>query len=84
MNNIIKMYIDKLTKDDIKSYISKNNYNVSDNDINTIYFYIKNYTDEFFNNPDIILNKIKRDISNSTYIIIINLYNKYKSYIKRT
>ena len=81
MNNIIKIYIKKLTKDDIKNYIDKNNYVVNDLEIDIIYFYIKNYYNEFFNDPEYILNKIKKDISINTYNILLDLYNKYKNYI---
>ena len=75
------MYINKLTKDDIKNYIIKNNYDVKDNEIDIIYFYIKNYHEEFFNDPNLILNKIKNDLSASTYQEIIKLYNQYKNSI---
>ena len=76
--NLIKMYINKLTKDDIYKYISNNNYLVNDDDINIIYFYIKNYYEEFFKDPDSILNKIKKDVDPNTFSIILDLYNKYK------
>ena len=81
MNNLIKIYIKNLTKENIKNYIDKNNYVISNQDIDIIYFYIKNYHNEFFNDPDYILNKIKKDISINTYNILLDLYNKYKSYI---
>ena len=43
---ILKSYIDKLKKEDIIKFINNNNYQVSDMEINTIYFYIKNYWEE--------------------------------------
>ena len=81
INNLIKMYASKLTKDDIITFIKNNNYYVSNQDIDIIYFYLKNYIDDFLDNPDIILNKIKKDVSSDTYNIIISLYNKYKKKI---
>ena len=78
MFNLIKLYINKLTKDDIKSYINKNNYDISKEDIDIIYFYIKNYSNEFFINPELILSKIKKDVNNNTFNIIHSLYDKYK------
>ena len=81
MNNIIKKYIDTLTKEDIYTFIKNNNYVINDNDINTIYFYIKNYSTSLIDNPIYYLNKLKEDISINTYEIILELYNKYKKYI---
>lgn len=77
--NLIKMYINKLSKDDLYKYISNNNYLISDNDIDIIYFYIKNYYEEFFKDPNGILNKIKEDVEPNTFSIILDLYNKYKN-----
>lgn len=79
---LLKNYIDKLKKEDIIKYIDNNNYQVSDKEINIIYFYIKNYWQELFDNDDEIWKKLKNDISDKTYIEIIKLYNKYKNFIK--
>lgn len=81
MFNIIKKYIDNMTKEDLYFFIKKNNYIISSQDVDIIYFYIKNYYNEFFSDPDIILNKIKKDVSIDTYNIILDLYNKYKKRI---
>ena len=81
MFNFIKLYIDRMTKEDIKSFISKNNYDVSNSEIDIIYFYIKNYNEEFFNDPVFVLNKIKKDITPNTYSIILELYHRYRKYI---
>ena len=54
---LLKSYIEKLKKEDIIKYIESNNYQVSDKDIDTIYFYIKNYWQDFFNNNEEIWNK---------------------------
>jgi len=78
---LLKSYIEKLKKEDIIKYIESNNYQVSDKDIDTIYFYIKNYWQDFFNNNEKIWNKLKNDISTNTYIEITKLYNKYKNFI---
>ena len=77
----LKSYIQKLKKEDIIKYIENNNYNVSDNEIEIIYFYIKNYWQEFFDNKEEIWKKLKNDVSNNTYIEIVKLYQKYKKFI---
>ena len=79
--NLIRMYINSLKKEDIYNYIKKNNYIVGDDDINTIYLYIKNYYNEFFKDPDSVLNKIKKDVSSNTFSLLLDLYNKYKNRI---
>ena len=53
----LKSYIQKLKKEDIIKYIENNNYNVSDNEIEIIYFYIKNYWQDFFDNKEEIWKK---------------------------
>ena len=78
---LLKSYIQKLKKEDIIKYIENNNYNVSDKEINTIYFYIKNYWEDFFDNKEEIWKKLKNDISNNTYVEVMNLYQKYKKFI---
>lgn len=78
---ILKNYIEKLKKEDIIKYIENNNYVVSDKEIDTIYFYIKNYWEDFFDNKEEIWQKLKNDVSNNTYIEIVKLYQKYKKFI---
>jgi len=81
MKFILKNYINKLTINDIKNYVIKNNYIVSDKDINTIYNYIKRYWEDIYNGNLEYFNKIKKEVDYSTYNLIINLYNKYKDYL---
>ncbi len=78
---ILKSYIDKLKKEDIIKFINNNNYQVSDMEINTIYFYIKNYWEELFDNSEEIWKKLQNDVSKNTYLELMKLYNKYKKYI---
>lgn len=78
---LIKNYIDKLKKEDIIKYIENNNYQVSDKDIDTIYFYIKNYWEDFFDNKEEVWLKLQNDVSPSTYKEIMLLYQKYKKFI---
>ena len=78
---ILKSYIDKLKKEDIIKFINNNNYQVSDMEINTIYFYIKNYWEELFDNSEEIWKKLQNDVSKNTYLELYKLYNKYKKYI---
>ena len=76
--SILKQYIERLKKEDIIKFIGKNNYQVSDKEIDTIYFYIKNYWEDIFDNQEDIWNKIKQEVSPNTFIQIQGLYQKYK------
>ena len=78
---LIKEYINKLKKEDIIKYIEKNNFQVSDKEIDTIYFYIKNYWEDIFDNNKEIWDKISHDVSPQTFMIIQSLYQKYKKFI---
>lgn len=78
---LIKEYINKLKKEDIIKYIERNNFQVSDKEIDTIYFYIKNYWEDIFDNKKEIWDKISQDVSPQTFMIIQSLYQKYKKFI---
>lgn len=79
--SLLKCYIDKLKKEDIIKFIGTNDYKVSDKEIDTIYFYIKNYWEDIFDNKKEIWEKISQDVSQNTYVEIQNLYQKYKKLI---
>ena len=76
---LISKYINKLTKDDIKTFAYNKGILLEEYEIDIIYFYIKKYYKEFLQGNDLlILNKLKKEISKNTYNHIINLYNEYK------
>ena len=82
MNKLLILgYINKLKREDIIRFCNYKNINITNNEIDTLYSYIKNEYKRFFNNPDEVLNEIKNKVSNDTFIEIINLYNQYKSKI---
>lgn len=78
---LLKIYIEKLKKEEVIKYIENNNYRVSDKEIDIIYFYIKNYWEDFFDDKEEIWKKLKNDVTNDTYIEIMKLYRKYKKFI---
>lgn len=76
---LISKYINKLTKDDIKTFAYNKGILLEEYEIDIIYFYIKKYYKEFLQGNDLlILNKLKKEINKNTYNHIINLYNEYK------
>ena len=78
---IIYKYIDRIKKIDIMNYGIKEGIELNDEEINLIYFYIKNRYMDFFNNPDDIFREIEGNVRDNVYSKIIELYNKYKRYI---
>ena len=81
MNRILIInYIKRLSKQDIINFANKQNIIISKQEINTIYFYIKNKYNEFLNgNHEKILLEIKPQISYTTYNKILELYELYKN-----
>ncbi len=78
---IIYKYIDRIRKIDIMNYGIKEGIELNDEEINLIYFYIKNRYMDFFNNPDDVFREIEGNVRDNVYSKIIELYNKYKRYI---
>ena len=78
---LLKNYIDKLKKEDVIKFISANNYEVTEQEIDTIYFYIKNYWEDFYDNKKEIWKKLEKDIHHNTYLEIQNLFQKYRKLI---
>ena len=81
MKNLIENYINNMTENDIKKFLQKNNYEVNNNDINTILYYIKKYWKQVMDGDISIFEEIKPKISKDSYKIMINLYNQYKIFL---
>lgn len=79
MNKVLLInYLNKLKKEDIYNYALTNQITLNNNELDIIYDYIKNRYNDIINNPVDILNEIKNKIDNKTYLLILNLYNKYQ------
>ena len=76
--NFIINYAKNLTKVDIQSFVKKNNIEVSDDDIDTIYNYIKKYYNVFLDDPIKYIKMLKNSINDDIYYQILMLYDKYK------
>lgn len=75
-------YISRIKKEDIVNYSMHIGIELDDNDLEIIYYYLKNEYQRFFNNPQEIFMEIKGKISKHTYDVLLDLYNKYKDKIK--
>ena len=82
MNNLIKIYISKIKKEDINTFLKENSINLSDNELNYLYS-IKNKYELIINEDQILLNEISNNISKDNYNKLLELFYKYKSiYLK--
>lgn len=82
MNRLfIYEYINRLRRDDVLKFCNLKGINISDNEIDIIYDYIKHDYKRFFNNPTEVLDEIKVKVSDNTFKEIIKLYDKYKNKI---
>lgn len=80
--NLIKNYIKNISKKDITNYINKNNYKVTPKEIDIIYNHIKTYQNNILDNPLYYIQKLKGQINDNNYYLILELYNKYKNIIE--
>ena len=79
---IIYQYINRLSYNDVVNFCNYKNIDVSDNELQIIYGYIKNDYKRFFDNPNVVLNEVKDKVSDNTFKEIMILYDKYKNKIK--
>ena len=70
-----------MRREDIVKFCNIKGLNVSDNEIDIVYNYIKNDYKRFFNNPMGVINEVKLKVSNNTFNEIMKLYDKYKTKI---
>lgn len=80
--NLIINYINKITKQDIEKYISKENIQHTKEEIDLIYESIKNDYYEILNNFQNYIQKVKDKLNPNLYNKIIEKYNKYKEFIE--
>lgn len=84
-NNLIKKYLNILTKEDIKKYSLKNNIILSNSEIDIIYDTLKNNNNIdllLSNNYDVVFKKIEPYLTNNNYIKIKNIFLEYKNKFK--
>lgn len=84
--NILKKQILLLKEDDIKTFALKNNICLSESEIKKLYIYIQNnYELIFSNNDELILNDLKKLLTNENYLkakpLLFIYKDKYKNYL---
>lgn len=79
---LIKSYINKLKKEDIKNYLTKEYTVASDEEIDLLYNLIKKNADNIKNVDLDFISKYERYFNKDLYFKIIEKYNKYKSLLE--
>ncbi|MBO5530312.1 MAG: hypothetical protein J5970_02845 [Bacilli bacterium] len=79
MINLIKIYINKIKKEDMNIFLKNNNINLSEKELEYAYYIIKNKYELILNNNKSIFDDIKENISEDNYIKLMELYNNYKT-----
>jgi len=74
---LIKLYINKLTKEDILTFAKKQGIYLTKYELEYIYTSIKTKADIILNNPSLILNEANKELSNNTYKKLYELYTIY-------
>lgn len=79
MEFVVKELVDKLTEEDIFNFATKEGITLTDDELKTIYMYIKNYWRVFLkDDPTFLFSELKEKVEPKTYDKLIELYNKYK------
>ena len=80
---LIQQYINKLKKEDIIIFSQKQGINLTNNELDLIYYKIKDNSENILNNPLKEINSIKDNISINVYNKLIELYDKYKFFLDK-
>ena len=83
MFNIIGAYINKLTKDDINKFATSKGANLSNEELEFTYSFIKKNWKDVLKNPSIFdIERYSKYYSKDNFIKIKQVFNEYKGYIK--
>ena len=78
--NLIYLYIKRIKKEDILEFAKRQDIILNNNELDLIYDYIKNKTDNILDDPEYVLEEIKDKLSYEVYLKILELYFKYEDY----
>ena len=86
MYSIIERYMSKIKKDDVRNFAIKKEVNLSDDELNFTYEFIKKNWDKILSNPNSLnLNRYKNIYSEENFKkineIIKEYYSKYRKFI---
>lgn len=80
---IIKNYIKKLNKEDIKYFLEDNDIYIDDEKIDSLFLIVKNNYEDIINEEKNVLDKIKSILGENHFNKLLSLLRKYKNiYLK--
>lgn len=83
MFNIIGAYINKLTKDDVNKFAISKGANLSNEELEFTYSFIKKNWKDVLKNPSIFdIERYSKYYSKDNFIKIKQVFNEYKGYLK--
>ena len=86
MYNLISRYINKMSKEDINKFALNKNINLSDDELDFTYVFIKKNWDQILSNPNSLnLDRYKSKYSSENFnkikILFAEYYSKYHKYL---
>ncbi|MBD9106237.1 hypothetical protein EGP99_00295 [bacterium] len=83
MFNIIGAYINKLTKDDVNKFAISKGANLSNEELEFTYSFIKKNWKDVLKNPSIFdIERYSKYYSKDNFIKVKQVFNEYKGYLK--
>lgn len=76
--DLVRRYINNLTKDDLIKFASKNNIIYSNEELDIVYSFIKEYYEDLLNENIKVFEILRPKISTNLYKKLITLYIEYK------
>ena len=80
-NSLIVGYIDRLRIEDIDNFSRKMGVILEEGELELIYNYIKYEYQRFMDDPNSVLLEIRGKVREEVYLVINNLYNKYRMFL---
>lgn len=79
MFQLIKNYVSKMSKDDIRKFAEKNDIFLNEYELDFMYRFVKKNYEALYANPNIDLSKYKSNFTEENYIKVMKLISEYKS-----
>lgn len=81
LKNIIINYAKNITEEDIKNFVKKNNFHITNKETTIIHNHIKTYPNELLKDPIKYIKMLKGKITDENYYNILMLFDKYRNLI---
>lgn len=79
MFQLIKNYIARMTKDDVRRFTEKNGIYLNDAELDFTFRFIKKNYEALYANPNVDLSKYKNHFTEENYVKIMKLIAEYKT-----